>query len=132
MFSKGPSFFVILFVIIKFEFSPAPGEPASARDHVMTSQHYTNFNMTVIVFLILVLQISNSSDLKVFSFSLHFLSSRLQGPSSIVAFEGSLFRGVVWIKLEMYLYFFVGKLQTVFFRNSCFRISFIFSTFCWQ
>ena len=58
--------------------------------------------MTVIVFLTLVLQSSNSSDLKVFSFSLHLIPSWLQSPSSIVAFEGTMFRGLVWSTLEVY------------------------------
>ena len=40
MFSKGPSFFVLLFVIMGLYFVPARGRPASVSDHVMTSQEY--------------------------------------------------------------------------------------------
>ena len=40
MFSKGPSFFVLLFVNLGLYFAPARGSPASVSDHVMTSQEY--------------------------------------------------------------------------------------------
>ena len=39
MFSEGPPYFVLLFVIMGF-FAPARGSPASVSDHVMTSQDY--------------------------------------------------------------------------------------------
>ena len=42
MFSKGPSFFVFLFVIMGLFFAPARGSPASVSDHVKTSQEYIN------------------------------------------------------------------------------------------
>ena len=40
MFSKGPSIFVILFVIMGIYFAPARGSPASVNDYIMTSQDY--------------------------------------------------------------------------------------------
>ena len=38
MFSEGPSFFVLLFVIMGLYVAPARASPASVSDHVMTSQ----------------------------------------------------------------------------------------------
>ena len=40
MFSKGPLFFVVLFVIMGLYFVPACDRPASVSDDVMTSQEY--------------------------------------------------------------------------------------------
>ena len=65
MFSESPSFFV-LFEIMCFEISPAPGSPASVSDHVMTSQDYIKVEHVRLDFLLLVLQSSNSFDLNAF------------------------------------------------------------------
>ena len=40
MFSKGLSFFVLLFVIMGLYFAPTHGSPANVSDHVMISQDY--------------------------------------------------------------------------------------------
>ena len=40
MFSKGPSFFVLLFVNMGLYFAPARASLASVSDLVMTSQDY--------------------------------------------------------------------------------------------
>ena len=40
MFSKGPSVFVLLFVIMGIYFAPARGSSASVGDHIMTSKVY--------------------------------------------------------------------------------------------
>ena len=40
MFSGGPSFFVVFFVIMGLYFAPVRGSTASVNDHVMISQDY--------------------------------------------------------------------------------------------
>ena len=80
-------------------------------------------------FLALVLQSSNSFDLKAFFNFSSVYSSWLQGPSPIVAFKGRVFHGVVWSRLEVFFF----RLKS----SNCFHVethifgrSFIFCYFC--
>ena len=59
-----------------------------------------------------------------FSIFLQFISSWLQGPSSIAAFRCRVFHGVVWLRLEVYIIFFSDKIFKRFFREAHFRSSF--------
>ena len=61
--------------------------------------------MSGLDFLALVLQSSNSFNLTAFSTILQYLSSWFQNPLSNGAFEGRLFHGVVWSRLEVYFIF---------------------------
>ena len=76
--------------------------------------------MSGLDFLVLVLQSSNSFDLNAFfSTFLLFISSWLQGESSIVAFWAHVFHKVVWSILEVY--FFSSESFKRFFRGTHFR-----------
>ena len=77
--------------------------------------------MSGLDFLALVLQRSNSFDLKAFfSIFRRFISSWLPRPSSIVAFEGRVFNWVVWSRLRS-VFFVLSEIVNWFFRESLFR-----------
>ena len=88
-------------------------------------------NMSGLDFLALVLQSSNSFNLiAFFSWFLQFISSWLQGPSSIVAFRGHVCDGVVWSELEVYFIFFSSEIFKRFFRETPVRKVLHFLYFC--
>ena len=68
MFSKGPSFSILLFEGMGFAFAPARGSPATVSDLVLTSRGYIKLNLSGLDFLIPVLQSSKSFDLNAFFF----------------------------------------------------------------
>ena len=141
-FRNDLRFLYFLCIMMGFEFSPAHRSPASVTNHVMTSQNYINLNMSGLDFRFLVLKFQQfQSDCffkfypvffflvtRALSIFLPFTSSWLQGPSSFVTFEGRLFHGLVWARLEMY-FFSVWNLQTVFTLKPIFRKVLLFLFF---
>ena len=90
-----------------------------------------NLNMLGLNILVLVFQISNSFNLKAFSFCRQFISSCLPGRPSIVTFGGRLFHWLFWKCCEFcYCSFFRLKSSDCFpVQTHVFERSFIFCTF---
>ena len=95
----------------------------------MIIQDDQKLNMSGLDFLAIVLQSSNSFNLKAFSIFLLFISSWLQGPSSIVALRGRVFQGVDWSGLQVFFSFEIFK---QFLRETHFRKFLHFLYFCFN
>ena len=116
MFSKGPSFFIPLFVTMGLWICESwwwPGQRQWPwldqprlhwkwkRQH-LTSQFSSCKFPTFSIWMFF------------FSIFLHFFPSWLQGPSSFLEFRGNMFHGVFWLRLEVCFNFFRLKLQSFF------------------
>ena len=114
-----------------FKIEPSRGSPDSVSDHVITREDFIEVEHVRTCLLYF-------SSRKILTVLIRKLSSilpqltsfRLQGPSSVPAFRGHVFHGVVWLKLEMFFVFASSEIFKLFSdKTHVFERYFIFCIF---